>query len=771
MPHRLACTTLARLTGVALLLTAAIQLAAASPAAAASPSAWQPLSGPPQNNGAIALDDTHHRLFTFGGENTDMVRVMTLDGYPYPWALFTAAGTPPAVRSATALQYDSARDRLLLFGGINAAGHSFNDVWSLNLSGTPTWSKLTTTGPGPDPRSDASVCYDTATNKLFVFGGLDSLGNDETSTLYALDLSAATPTWSHPFQGGAVPTSRAGSQFALDPFGRRIYLFGGTNNGGDELNDEYELNLNTFTWASAPMTGIIPDARDHHVCVWDRNDQQLIVWGGNAVDDSLRAMSVATREWRSLNWFIGPPTRSGPSLGFFDWQGNRVVVLAGSRGSDAYTFYKLDPTNFWYGTGPTRAPIGGSMVLDRANARTIAYGGIDWPYNSVIGDFWQYSFTNPQGWNGVNTGGVTPPQRVAHVAVWDQKHDRMLVIEGRDENNAPTNSVFALSDSADFMNWKGLATSGTAPTPRTYSAGIYDPVGDRVLLFGGIDANNLRGGLSQLALTPSPAWSTIAATGGPRGRAGATAIYDEPRRRMILFGGADSVTGNYQNDVWSLSLPGLTWTHLLPTGTPPLGRWKHNAVYDSRRGRMVVFGGRESNADSADVWELSLTGATPAWTRLVPTGWTPLYRSDAAAVYDSLGDRMIIYGGSSLIAPNLAVGEVDLWALQFSGSNVTAVAPAELASGLRLGEPWPNPARGGSRVTFELAHPARVQAAVYDLAGRRVRGLATGALAAGPHELAWDGRDEAGTHVAAGLYFYRVDVDGQHASRKVVLTR
>lgn len=751
---------------------AAVVLLATSPVTsrASSAGAWQPLSGPPQSGGSLALDDTQHRIFTFGGDGTDMVRVMTLNGYPYPWALFSAAGTPPAIRTGASLTYDSAHDRLILFGGMTPLGHSLNDVWSLNLAGSPTWTKLATTGPGPDPRSNFGACYDPTSGKLFVFGGLDSLGDDETNDLYALNLNLATPAWTKPVQSGTVPFSRAGSPLAVDPAGNRLYLFGGSAFGGEDLNDEYELDLATFTWSSNPMSGVIPDLRSNHVCVWDRNDHQLLVWGGSAADDSLRAMDAATRTWRSLNWFIGPPTRSGPSLGVFDWQWNRLVVLAGSRNADAYTYYKLNPTGFWYGTGPTKAAMSLSMVVDRAHGRAIAYGGREWPGNYPINDFWQYAFTEPQGWNGVNTGGVDPPSRAAHVAVWDEKHDRMLVIAGRDENNALTNSVFALSDSADFMNWKGLAPTGTPPSPRVYSSGIYDPVGDRVLVFGGMDAAGFRGGLHQLALTPSPAWSTLAPAGGPAGRAAASAIYDEPRHRMILFGGADSLTSNYANDVWSLSLPGLTWTHLAPTGTPPTARWKHNAVFDSRRNRMLVFGGRQANGDSADVWELSLSPATPVWTRLGSTGYPPLYRSEAGAAYDSLNDRLLVYGGVSLIAPNSAIGDEDLWGLQFSGG-VVSVPMDQVVRVSSVGMPWPNPARGGSRLAFELSRPAEVHAAVFDLAGRKIRLLSSGRQAAGPHELAWDGRDEAGHHAAAGLYFYRVQVDGQVESRKVVLTQ
>ncbi len=756
-------------SGLALAAALLLLLALAHAAHASAAGAWQPLYGPWQNGGSVALDDNQHRLFTFGGDGTDMVRVMSLDGFPFPWSLFTVAGAPPAIRANGSLNYDSAHNRLIVFGGDTPVGTALNDVWALNLSGLPTWTNLTTTGPAPDPRSQFGSCYDPASGKLFVFGGLDSNSTTETNDLYALDLNASPPAWSMPAQSGDIPIGRSGAPLALDPVGNRIFLFGGNALDAD-WNDEYELDLSTFAWTTSPMSGVIPDPRSNHLCVWDRNSSKLMVWGGAASDDSIRAMDIGTREWSSLPWFIGPPQHWGPAVGVFDWTWDRVVVLAGQRGAEAFMFNKAAPTNYWYLTGPGSYSMGGSFVVDRAHGRAIAYGGTDWNGNYVINSFWQYAFTSPQGWNGINTGGIPPPSRTSHVAVWDDKHDRMLVIGGRDENGSNTNTVFALQDSADFMNWQQLAPTGTPPTPRIYSTGIYDPVGDRVLLYGGLDANNFRADLRQLSLTPSPAWTTLVTTGGPSGRGGASAIYDEPRHRMILFGGADSVTGNYMNDAWALNLPALTWTHLLPSGTPPIGRWRHNAVYDSRRSRMLVFGGRGTEGDSADVWELTLAPTTPVWTRLASVGYTPMYRSLAGAVYDSTGDRMLVYGGVSLIASNLAIGQQDLWGLQFSGG-VASVSFSGAASVSMVGQPWPNPAHGGSRLAFALGRATDVRAAVYDVAGRRVRMLATGLQGAGPHELSWDGRDGAGRCSSSGLYFYRVQLDGRTESRKVVLAQ
>ncbi len=99
--------------------------------------------------------------------------------------------------------------------------------------------------------------------------------------------------------------------------------------------------------------------------------------------------------------------------------------------------------------------------------------------------------------------------------------------------------------------------------------------------------------------------------------------------------------------------------------------------------------------------------------------------------------------------------------------------PAEASRGPELA--WssvaPNPSGGGDAVRLVLAARAAGLAtvALYDVSGRRVRSLHDGPLDAGPHAFAWDGRDDLGRRVPAGLYFARVRAgDGEVAVRKIV---
>jgi hypothetical protein len=78
----------------------------------------------------------------------------------------------------------------------------------------------------------------------------------------------------------------------------------------------------------------------------------------------------------------------------------------------------------------------------------------------------------------------------------------------------------------------------------------------------------------------------------------------------------------------------------------------------------------------------------------------------------------------------------------------------------------------GCALRFVLAHPARVEAAVFDIAGRRVRSLLAGEeRAAGVHGLIWDGAGKTGVRQPAGVYLLRVTAGHESRSRKFTLLR
>jgi hypothetical protein len=82
--------------------------------------------------------------------------------------------------------------------------------------------------------------------------------------------------------------------------------------------------------------------------------------------------------------------------------------------------------------------------------------------------------------------------------------------------------------------------------------------------------------------------------------------------------------------------------------------------------------------------------------------------------------------------------------------------------------PAPNPFRVSTMVAFELPDHRRVKVAIFGLDGRRVRVLLDEERQVGRHRVAWNGRDDHGHLVAAGVYFAHIVAGEFSASHRVV---
>jgi hypothetical protein len=74
-------------------------------------------------------------------------------------------------------------------------------------------------------------------------------------------------------------------------------------------------------------------------------------------------------------------------------------------------------------------------------------------------------------------------------------------------------------------------------------------------------------------------------------------------------------------------------------------------------------------------------------------------------------------------------------------------------------------------ILYSLVEPSEVRLAVFDLLGREVRVLDSGFKEHTEHTVRWNGKDNLGKLVSSGIYIYRLEVDGQTLSRKLVVLK
>lgn len=88
-----------------------------------------------------------------------------------------------------------------------------------------------------------------------------------------------------------------------------------------------------------------------------------------------------------------------------------------------------------------------------------------------------------------------------------------------------------------------------------------------------------------------------------------------------------------------------------------------------------------------------------------------------------------------------------------------------------LGESYPNPFNPTITIPFSLPERFDVKIRIYNMLGQQVATLVNRPMQAGHHTMMWDGRSDAGSMVASGVYFVRMDAPNFVQTRKIVMLK
>jgi Tol biopolymer transport system component len=81
----------------------------------------------------------------------------------------------------------------------------------------------------------------------------------------------------------------------------------------------------------------------------------------------------------------------------------------------------------------------------------------------------------------------------------------------------------------------------------------------------------------------------------------------------------------------------------------------------------------------------------------------------------------------------------------------------------------PNPFKSTVTIAMESTRSAACELGVYNLRGQKVKQLMTDRIEQGSYSYSWDGKDESGAVVAAGIYFLRLQAEGQQPATAKIL--
>ena len=334
-------------------------------------------------------------------------------------------GERPASRSEMMGIFDTARQRMVFFGGddgepvqCSASPHPIGELWVYDNRCAVFEREAIQDGPGGRARGVA--VHDTTEDRMLVFGGRFREARSGPYTLYnevwALDLS--TFAWELLQTTGGGPSPRVNTAAVYNPDKHEMVVFGGnsSNNGAAFIpqNDVWILDLETRAWRELGTSADKPVARLFHAAALDIENNLLYVHGGG--DE--RA-------------FFGP---------FFAdlWQLN---VTSG-------VWTQLHDGN---GVGVPDDRIFSTMVFDKASGQLVLFGGHDGGQVGNNNDTWRFEVEDRQ-WieiippEVVNTPANgfcdfppdftipnldAPDRRSAHLAVLDDIRGELIIFGGK----------------------------------------------------------------------------------------------------------------------------------------------------------------------------------------------------------------------------------------------------------------------------------------------------------------------------------------------------
>jgi len=212
--------------------------------------------------------------------------------------------------------------------------------------------------------------------------------------------------------------------------------------------------------------------------------------------------------------------------------------------------------------------------------------------------------------------------------------------------------------------------------------------------------------------------------------------------------------------------------------------WDPNAVWVTEKDSAQVFPAIDKINDRLlVVWEDHYAEEPDIFMQLLDetginvwedTDGTQLCNAKRKQLYPKV---MSLNNDESIVAwtDGRSSGKEDIWGIyaqkvDSSGISSSGDNYVDNAS-FNLHGNYPNPFNPLTTIAFTLKNNAHVKLEVFNLKGQRVNEIADNQFEKGYQKVIWNGKDSAGKSVSSGIYFYKLTVDGESFSKKMMLMK
>jgi hypothetical protein len=254
----------------------------------------------------LVYDSARDRLLMFGGyfeatsvasPRNDIYALGPLSSPTPTWTQLSPNNSVTSILYGTQGIYDSARDRLLVVDGAGS-------TWELPLAGSPLhWNLLASGGLlGNAGGFDFNLTYDAGRDRLVAYGGWWDAGYDfDGASVFPLS-GTGMNNWSQFEAIGAKPGPRSLATAVYDPVRDALLVVGGRRYfGGTIYSDAWELSMvGLGSWSQLSPSGTALTGRYGLSATYDPTNDRALVFGGTGSSGNLADL-------RSLTWDVYSP--------------------------------------------------------------------------------------------------------------------------------------------------------------------------------------------------------------------------------------------------------------------------------------------------------------------------------------------------------------------------------------------------------------------------------------------------------------------------------